>query len=127
MIKLFNIKETKVKFYVQNGKQCLEFVAVGVTFDNKQQILQELFQLNICNPDVKIKVKLQLQQDNKFDPNAIKIVLKDGRSIGYVSKQYNSDFKNVIDKILDAYIEQIYMNNKRIYNAKIKLVFENEQ
>ena len=111
-------------FYEQNGKECLQFVAVGVTFDNKQQILQQLFELHMSYPNIKLSVKLIPQPQNQFDKNAIKISLKDGRSIGYVSTQYNQDMIKILPQIKDGYIKQVYLNNKRIYNALIKLEFK---
>lgn len=113
-----------MRFYQQNGKECIDFVAVGVTFDNKQQVLQQLFGLHMSYPNIKISVKLIPQPQNQFDKNAIKISLKDGRSLGYVSNQYNSDMLKLLPQIQDSYIKQIYLNNKRIYNALIKLEFK---
>lgn len=117
------MEDSRIHFVQADGKDCVDFVAVGVTFENRQQILQELFQTSMSNKDVVIPVYLQKQETNEYDKNAVKICLKDNRCIGYVSKNFNEDVGKLIPQIKRSYIKQIYMNNKRLYNAMIRLEF----
>lgn len=111
-----------MRFYYENNIDCLDIVAVGVTFDKKQEILQQLFQITISDKNIQIPVHFEKQQNNQFDKNAIKICVED-KCIGYVSKQYNVDFAKILDDIKNSYIKRIYMNNKRIFSAIIKIEF----
>ena len=116
--------EEKIHFGQDNGKEYMQFAMVGVTFDNKQKILSDLFKESIKNKNMDCSVKLQEQKDNPYDENAIKIIsLYNGETIGYVSKEINQDIKKLLPQIKKSYINQIYFNNKRFYNAMIRLEF----
>ena len=117
------MKDQKIYFGQVDGHDYIDFAAVGVTFENRQQILQELFQTSMSNKDVVIPIYLQKQETNEYDKNAVKICLKDNRCIGFVSKNFNEDVGKLIPQIKRSYIKQIYMNNKRLYNAMIRLEF----
>lgn len=62
--------------------------AVGVTFENRQRVIR----------NIKVGDKLQfiLEPTNPYDRYAIKIVTMDGKTIGYVSKDYNKTIFNEI-------------------------------
>ena len=97
----------------------LEFAAVGVTFDNRQELLAELYSDSVKSGIDNIPVVLQKEPENQYDKNAVAIKTTDGRSIGYVSKDFNEEIGEKIKDIKRSYIKSIYMNKKRIFNAMI--------
>ena len=105
------------------GKQNCELVAVGVTFQNRQSILKELY-MDWINDTVKyIDVKLEKEDNNPYDKNAIAIKLLDGSHIGYISKEINQEIRAIFDNIEKVYITNIYMNKKRIFNFSIRIEY----
>lgn len=102
----------------ENGNK-IEFAAVGVTFDNRQDILNELYADSIKMGIDDIPVVLKKEPENPYDKNAIAILTNDNRSIGYVSKDFNEFIGEKINNIKRSYIKEIYMNKKRIFNAMI--------
>lgn len=98
----------------------IEFAAVGVTFENRQDLLKDLYSDMIKQNLKNIPVKLVKQENNPYDKNAISINLNTGEQIGYVSKEINEELGTMLDKISKSYIEKIYMNKKRIFNVLIK-------
>lgn len=102
----------------ENGNK-YEFAAVGVTFDNRQEILNELYSDSVKSGIDNIPVILKKEPENPYDKNAIAIMTTDNRSIGYVSKDFNELIGEQLDNIKRSYIKDIYMNKKRIFNAMI--------
>lgn len=106
----------------ENGNK-LEFAVVGVTFDNRQEILNELYSDSVKNGIDNIPVILQKEPENPYDKNAIAVKTMDNRSIGYVSKDFNEEIGERLQDIKRSYIRSIYMNKKRIFNAMICIEF----
>ena len=102
----------------ENGNK-YEFAAVGVTFDNRQDVISELYSDSVKSGIDNIPVVLKKEPQNPYDKNAIAILTTDGRSIGYVSKDFNELIGEKINDIKCSYIKDIYMNKKRIFNAMI--------
>ena len=48
-------------------------------------------------------LKLEKDPDNKYDPNAIKILNSDGKMVGFVPKQFNQSILKKFDKISTKY------------------------
>lgn len=105
------------KFREKNNQ--FEFAAVGVTFDNRQDILNEVYSDSIKSGLDNIPIVLKKEPENPYDANAIAITLLDGRTIGYVSKDFNEEVNEMMQDIKKSYIKSIYMNKKRIFNAMI--------
>lgn len=102
----------------ENGNK-YEFAAVGVTFENRQDVISELYSDSVKSGIDNIPVILKKEPQNHYDKNAIAILTTDGRSIGYVSKDFNELIGEKINDIKYSYIKDIYMNKKRIFNAMI--------
>lgn len=107
------------KIRSSNDGRVIQFAAVGVTFENRQDILNEIYSDLIKNGIDNIPISLKKEPENPYDAHAIAITLLDGRSIGYVSKDFNEEIGNMLQDIKKSYIKSIYMNKKRIFNAMI--------
>lgn len=98
--------------------------AVGVLFENRQQIL--------ANLPVKVNVDFERDRDNKFDPNAVN-VLANGQMIGYlskghwVSKALDKGKKFIAKGIVTGGIDEF--GNKINYglNIEFELIEENNE
>ena len=106
-----------------NEEKVFDFAVVGVTFENRQEYLQELYSDMVSNNIKSFTVDLIPEPENPYDPNAIAVVLKNGNNIGYVSKDFNEEIKEILDKITYSEIIQIYMNKKRIFNAMVRIKY----
>ena len=62
---------------------------VGVTFENRQDIIKRL--------SVGEMLKLVQQPDNIYDPNAVKVIRKSGEQIGYLKKEIAQDIQWYFD------------------------------
>lgn len=64
---------------------------VGVTFDNRQELLEKMYAdvagLPAEGTPATIKGELVLEPDNTYDKNAIAVVVG-GEKVGYLSKQF---------------------------------------
>lgn len=83
----------------QRVKKSMTFRLSGTTFDNRQNILAWLAQFQQAD----VNLTLQRESDNKYDPNAIKVIahilpVKKRAVIGYVPKAYAKELAKVIDK-----------------------------
>lgn len=113
----------KLRYSESNGLSEIEFAVVGVTFDNRQEILKEIYQ-DFLNK-IKIPVYVEKEPNNEYDPNAVKVVLKNtNQVIGYVSKEFNEDIGEIIENIKEAFIVNMYMNRTRNMGVIVKIVFE---
>ena len=65
---------------------------VGTTFENRQELIGDL----VFNEKLKPGTELELVPDpyNIYDENhtAVKVVMQDGRQLGFISKEYNGRF-----------------------------------
>lgn len=117
------MSEKKLK-YTENGKTIeLEFAVVGVTFENRQDILKRIY------PDflnkIKIPIRLESDPENQYDKNAIKVILNSSNEIiGYVSKDFNEDIIPVLNDFFEGYISSIYMTKSRNFGIAIKCFFK---
>lgn len=81
------------------AKLSMAIRAVGTTFGNRQQCLEFLKQFK---PE-DLSVTLEREPDNKFDNNAIKIVvhiepISKKTVIGYIPKEFARELAKVIDR-----------------------------
>lgn len=104
------------------SSQC--YNVVGVTFEGRQQVLQEFFR----NYKVggKYDVSLEKEDDNQYDPNAIAVSLdmgnSDFRKVGYISRQDNVLLGKVLGKLKTAKLRSMGPNR----NGDIGLTIEAE-
>ena len=109
---------------IRTNNNTIQFAAVGVSFDNRQQVLNEIYTDSIKLGVENIPVVLTPEPENPYDKNAISIRTIDNKSIGYVSKEFNEFIGEKINNIKRSYIKDIYMNKKRIFNAMICIELE---
>jgi len=113
----------KLRYNESNGLSEIDFAVVGVTFDNRQDILKRIYPEYLNH--VKIPVRLDPEPANIYDPYAIKVVLPTTEEIiGYVSKDFNKEILPIVSKIKDAYVLNIYMNRTRSMGIIIKICYE---
>ena len=86
----------------------VELKVVGVTFknDDGSSRADKIVEIAILGKE-HFKVELEREPQNKYDPNAIKVVA-DGRQIGYIGK----DFSGILAPMMD--------NEFRKFTATIK-------
>ena len=85
----------------------VDLKVVGVTFKNDDGYSRADKIIEMSQYKDKVTITLEREPDNKYDPNAIK-VLADGKQIGYIGKDYSSLLAPMID------------NEFRKFNAKLK-------
>jgi hypothetical protein len=66
---------------------------------NRQDILREMKKRGAIGE----KLFLEHEKDNPKDPNAVKIINKDGQQIGYLRREYAEDVAKMLDDGLDVY------------------------
>ena len=80
-------------------KESMTVRATGTTFENRQERLQFLRQF----PTESLDVSLEQEKDNKFDSNAIRIIvhirpISRRTVIGYIPKGLAKELSNVLEK-----------------------------
>ncbi len=85
---------------------CINTRAVGVSFENRQDIITELV--------VGEKIILRREPQNAFDPNAIRLEQKNGTQFGFINKYlaeelaptfdaYGTPIKGVVSKLIGGF------------------------
>ncbi len=104
--------------------QC--YSVVGVTFENRQQILSDFYKH--YRHGGKYDVLLIHEDDNKYDKNAIGVMLDVGgckyEHVGYISRQENEGLVPIVDagKVRSAKLHSMGPN----YKGDIGLTIEAE-
>ena len=102
------------------------YSVVGVTFENRQEILSDFFKG--YRHGGKYSVKLVHETDNQYDPNAVAVHLDVGggvfKGVGYISRQENKALSQSVDagKVRSASLRSIGTN----YRGDIGLTIEAE-
>uniref|UniRef100_A0A6M3KNJ9 Putative HIRAN domain containing protein n=1 Tax=viral metagenome TaxID=1070528 RepID=A0A6M3KNJ9_9ZZZZ len=65
----------------------------GVTFGNRQKLIKTFMELGNVVPS---EIILKREPDNKFDPNAINVMIRD-QSVGYIPKDIAIDLAPLMD------------------------------
>lgn len=97
----------------------------GVTFPNsdgssRQRIIEE---------DVEIgdEIVLEKEPDNKFDENAIKILTKNGKQLGYVPKDVAKDLKDEDVNFIEAEVANKLGGDRVSWGLRINLQIFDEK
>lgn len=102
------------------------YSVVGVTFENRQEILSDFFKT--YRHGGKYNVKLVHEADNQYDSNAVAVHLEvsEGifKGVGYISRQENKALSQSVDagKVKNASLRSIGPN----YKGDIGLTIEAE-
>lgn len=103
---------------------------VGVTFDNRQEILKDFYD-NVYKEGSKNPIQLLLEDNNPYDKNAIVVALDVGggelKHVGYISKDDNVELRRVFDKIENVYLQSMGANYKGILGGTIAVVIGDEE
>ena len=62
---------------------------VGVTYENRQSIISNLYRAGKLSPDTKLV--LRREANNPFDVFAVAVLTEDGQQLGYISKEQARD------------------------------------
>ena len=89
----------------------LNFKVSGVTFDDRQKLIKELYQKGRIR-----KAQLVKETDNPHDPNAVKVMIGD-KTIGYVPKEASEDIGEAIPYIMTTNVELMYASDHDTYFA----------
>ncbi len=82
---------------------------IGLTVGNRMATVQTLIE--------GVQMKLLREPNNPYDKNAIKVLTKDNREVGYISKEWASIFAYKIDCgfTYEVYLKKMQIDKKRIY------------
>lgn len=95
---------------------------VGVTFENRQDILNEFFKNYHCGG--KYLIKLVKEDDNPYDKNAVAVYFEDtNQKIGFISKNENEFIRKEFDNIKEVVIHSVNPNSKGIIAVSIVVYF----
>lgn len=100
---VYNKSDREIRDLILNyyrGKILFEFNVAGVTFTENGQRLLKYISTYVRDED-DVQIKLEREEDNKFDPNAIKILIKltwtkKYHHIGYVPKELAKIFVKLL-------------------------------
>jgi len=116
-----NLKPTNGNRYNHGPGDSIETSVAGVTFEGRQDLIKNLY--------VGYIVKLVREPENIHDDNAIKVVVEDNISIGYINRVLAKKIAPMMDKNID--ITMIEGNISSIYQVKndssiigVKIVFQ---
>lgn len=101
-----------------------KYTVVGVTFENRQDILNDFYK-NYKHGG-KYDVFLFKEDDNPYDANAISVNIEINGSIkrvGYISKKENIELRTKIEKIINAKVNSIGPNHNGDLGLSIEVEF----
>lgn len=102
---------------------------VGVTFENRQEILSEFYD-KVYQEGSKNPVQLLLDDNNEYDKNAIVVALEvDGefKPVGFISKDDNIELRKVFSNIETVYLQSMGANYKGILGGTIAVIINQEK
>jgi hypothetical protein len=110
-------KRSNEKYYAKM-KQLREMDKAKKALEKCESITKPLVGWQYHNdPISNEQVYLELEPDNKFDPNAIKVLAKkDKRHIGYIRKEDIDDVKSFMSKIQHAIVVECHKFQKRLFD-----------
>jgi hypothetical protein len=107
----------------------LDYPVVGVTFENRQDILERFYGRYMCGHIY--GVHLLKEDDNQYDKNAISVELETNpgiyEKIGYISKDSNVQMRTDWGKLKRASLKSIGYNSKGQLGLAISVVYDKEQ
>jgi len=112
------IKSKRPSSSGHNPGEIIETNIAGVSFEGRQELLKSLH--------IGQLVRLVREPQNQHDPNAIKITIEDGLSIGYINRNLARKISPILDnmnvKEIKGEISSIYQvkNKPSIIGARIK-------
>lgn len=85
-----------------NNLEWIEVPVVGLTYEGRDEFVKSSVSLGVV-------AFLERQPDNQWDPNAIKVVLGDGRDIGYIPRVVAAHLARDLDAgmVYDCYISYL--------------------
>lgn len=101
----------------------LDTKVVGVSKENidgtsRQEIIKE----EIEEDDL---LKLELEPDNKFDPNAVKVLSKNGHQIGYLAKDIAERMRFAILNETDIRVKISWVNGVKMLGVGLRIEMVN--
>ena len=110
------------------SKETKIYQIVGVTFDGRQEILNEFYK-KTYRVGGKFPVLLLLDNTNKYDKNAISVNLEiNGKyeNVGFVSKNENVDLRKRFGNINQSLLHSMGPNYRGVIGFSIIVDFDDE-
>lgn len=101
------------------------YSVVGVTFDGRQNVLRKYYAEFVKTGKLR-NCELILENDNKFDPNAVSVMIcgEDRlEEIGFISKNENQEVRKIFDDIKDIRVKSMGRTEKGDIGISILVSF----
>lgn len=101
------------------------YSVVGVTFDGRQDVLRKYYAEFVKTGKLR-NCELILENDNKFDPNAISVMIQGNdclEEIGFISKNENQELRKMFDNIKDIRVKSMGRTEKGDIGISILVSF----
>jgi phosphotransferase system HPr-like phosphotransfer protein len=96
---------------------------VGVSMENTDGTSrQEIIKLEVEEND---KLKLEAEPDNAYDPNAIKVLSKNGNQIGYLNKEMAEKVKPALRHGTEMHITASWVNGEKMLGVGLRIELVN--
>jgi len=119
-IKSINYEENRMSNSLDEF-ETIVYPVVGVTFDNRQEILQDFYD-RIYKVGGEFDIRLVKEDQNKYDSNAIAVMLAiddEYKNIGYIAKTENSALRESLPYIQKAKVRSMGYNYKGVLGVSI--------
>ena len=101
----------------------LDTKVVGVSKDNSDGTSrQEIIKTEVEEDDL---LKLELEPDNEFDSNAIKVLSKNGHQIGYLSRDIAERMRFAILNETDIRVKASWVNGDKMMGVGLRIEMVN--
>ena len=96
-----------------------ETKVVGVSKENEDGTLRQDFIRNEVSEDDKLQ--LEAEPANSFDPNAIKVLSKNGNQIGYLNKEMAEKVKPALDNQTEIHVTARWVNGEKMLGVGLRI------
>ncbi len=96
-----------------------ETKVVGVSKDNADgSSRQEIIRREVEEED---KLSMQAEPENPFDPNAVKVLSKNGNQIGYLNKEMAETIKPALDNQTEIHVTAKWVNGEKMLGVGLRI------
>jgi len=101
----------------------LDTKVVGVSKENADGTQrQDIIKAEVEEDDL---LRLELESENEFDPNAVKVLSKNGRQIGYLSKDISQRMRFAIENETDIRVKASWVNGAKMLGVGLRIEMVN--
>lgn len=96
-----------------------ETKVVGVSKDNADgSSRQGIIRREVEEDD---KLKVETEPDNLYDPNAVKVLSKNGNQIGYLNKEMAETIKPALDNQTEIHVTVKWVNGEKMLGVGLRI------